>query len=122
LIMQDLAINLAGEVAHQLMRAQNAAYAQQAAAGSGPLSLMDNLELRHWLRQFCMAVHAAAADSLRAACNEHARGRGAKASIQPFQVCCDHTPVRESAHQQRRALLVAPEAGCGDNTSQFLDR
>lgn len=69
-VLQDLAINVAGEAANAFTAKQSSAFVSQSATGAGPLTLMDTLELHHWMHMLSCMVHAAAAGALREVCAE----------------------------------------------------
>jgi hypothetical protein len=88
-ILQDLAIALAGEAASALVADMSAAYYTQLATDTGPLTQLDELELRHWMHQFSFAAHAAIAAALRRAACEHSAAAAASRNsifMQPYDV------------------------------------
>ena len=66
-------MSLTGEVAHALITAQTAAFTSQHASGKGPLTLLDRMELKHWMTQLCFVTQAALAAQLRSAVHRFAR-------------------------------------------------
>lgn len=49
------------------------AFSTQHVTGKGPLKMMDQLEVQHWMNQACMVVHAAATAALRLSIDELAQ-------------------------------------------------
>ena len=80
---QDVAIALAGELAAALVSQQEDQYQLQGTV-AGPLTLLDDPELSHWMRQLGMAAQVAATAALRAACREHEATRSDTCA--PFKV------------------------------------
>lgn len=69
------------------MREQLEAYAQEGSEDAATAStIMDAIELRHWLRKMCMCTQAVATDALRGAGRAHRPASDTPSSTQAYEV------------------------------------
>eukprot|EP00892_Ulva_mutabilis_P007024 jgi/Ulvmu1/4694/UM002_0425.1 len=125
---QDLTISVGGEVANLFRQANTEAFMTQQVMGTGPLTLMDSAEVRHWMNQACMAVQAAATATLRTTLDQLEQSDLKVPATQNFAIKLERG-VLPQGHDRRTDAMLAQrildvqggDLGARDRLQQHLD-